>query len=57
MIGAQTDKAAGFGPSVCRSLTGSGSARPHLAGKCGVRRLRSCHGEVDAMDDVAGAPR
>jgi len=39
------------------SLTGSGSARPHLAGECEVRRLRSSHGEVDAMDDVAGAPR
>src|ERR1035437_6481179 len=30
MIGAQPAPAAGFGPSVCRSLTGSGSARPHL---------------------------
>src|ERR1019366_1918475 len=27
------------------------SARPHLAGECGGRRLRPCHGEVDAMAD------
>jgi len=24
---------------------------------CRMRRLRSCHGETGAMDDVAGAPR